>query len=288
MLLIFEAGINHNGDIEIAKRLIDMAVEIKEKSNIPKEEIVIKFQKREPTICVPFSQREKLKETPWGEMTYLDYKKKLEFGKKEYDEIDAYCKEKDILWTASAWDIPSVEFLDQYNLPFIKIPSAKITDEELVKECGKRFSNIIISTGMSTEEEIDQCMNWLGGDCSDLTILHCNSSYPASDDELNLNYLLTLQKKYPEARIGYSGHEVGISASIVSAVLGAEVIERHITLDRSMWGTDQAASIVFDQAYRLARDLNKIDVWLGDGIKKVYDSEKEAMKKLRWTEYKKK
>ena len=269
MVVIAEIGINHNGDMLLCKQLIDMAVMAKCE--------YVKFQKRNPDVCVPEHQKNILKETPWGEMTYLDYKKKIEFGKEEFDEIDSYCKEKGIKWFASVWDVDSVNFINQYNVPFIKIPSAKITDIELlgcVSACNKK---VIISCGMSSGEEIDIAVKLL----NEPIIMWCNSSYPAKDNELDLNVIQTLKDKYPNNIIGYSGHEEGISASIIAATIGAEIVERHITLSRSMWGTDQAASLIYDQLWRLVRDLNKINIWLGINTIKVYDSEKKIRNKLR-------
>jgi len=280
-MFIAEIGINYAfGDdkskfLQNAKELIDMAVMAKCD--------VVKFQKRTPELCVPEEQKNKEKIVPWRKepTTYLQYKKDIEFEKEEYDEIDRYCKERGIKWTASVWDIPAVKFLMMYDVPFIKIPSALITDYSLtnfVSLCGKP---IIMSTGMSTEEEIKEAFMVLISGSSEVTIMHCNSSYPAKDEELNLSYIKKLKKDYPGIKIGYSGHEQGISACIVSKVMGAEVFERHITLSRSNWGTDQAASLVFDQLWRLVRDLKKVDTWIGDGIKKVYPSEKPIRDKLR-------
>jgi len=270
-LFIAEIGINHNCDLNLAKKLIDMCVV----AGVD----YVKFQKRNPEVCVPDSEKFKLKDTPWGQMSYIDYKRKLEFSEKEYDEINSYCKSKGIKWFASVWDIDSLNFIMQYDVDFVKIPSAKITDVGLLKEIVKFKIPVIMSVGMSSEEQIDAAVNILNK--CDLTILHCNSSYPAKDEELNLKYVAKLKEKYPFAKIGYSGHEEGISACIVAKTLGAEVFERHVTLSRSMWGTDQAASLVYDQLYRLVRDLKKVDVWIGDGVKKVYDSEKLVMSKLR-------
>lgn len=266
-----EIGINHNGSLDLAKKLIDLA-------NICGADAV-KFQKRSPEICVPKHKRNQIYETPWGDIPYIEYKKKVEFGDKEYKEIDEYCKNKDMIWFASPWDLPSVDFLEKLDVPCYKIASAKLTDRELLEKIKKLNKPIFLSLGMSTEEEIDKAIKILKG--SDLILMHCNSSYPAADDELNLNYIKTLKKKYPKYIIGYSGHELGISASLIAAEIGAKVIERHITLDRAMWGSDQAASIEFSGFRRLIRDLRKIDKWKGDGIKRITEAEKRVRDKLR-------
>ena len=273
-MIIGEIGINHNGNIELAKELIDMAV----KAGVD----VVKFQKRNPDVCVPNHQKDNLRDTPWGEMKYIDYKHRIEFGFDEYNEIDKYCLEKGIMWTASVWDKDSVDFLRQFKLPFVKVPSAKITDLDLLHYlCTNIRKPIVISTGMSTEDEIDAAVKVVESHRLPLTIMHCNSTYPAKDSELNLSYITHLKSKYPQHTIGYSGHEEGISASIMAVVIGAEVIERHITISRSMWGTDQAASLVYDQLYRMVRDIKKIPLWLGDGQKRIYPGEKIIKNKLR-------
>ena len=270
---IAEVGINHNGDMKLAKEMIDMAVICKVD--------VVKFQKRNPDIAVPEHQKNVEKIVPWRKekTTYLQYKKDIEFSKEEYDEIDAYCKQKDIRWTASVWDVESVEFMKQYNVPFLKIPSALITNEELLIACRDSGIPIYMSTGMSTEEEVNKAVEILGDTLE--VLFHCNSSYPAKDNELNLSYITMMKLNYPNVKIGYSGHEEGISACIVAKVMGAEVFERHITLSRSMWGTDQAASIVFDQLYKLVRDLDKVNDWIGLPVKTVTDGEKPIRLKLR-------
>ena len=285
-IFIAECGINHNGNIDTAIKMIDMVCLACDKAEVPRHEVVIKFQKRKVRTCVPKSQWDNSVNTPWGEMFYLDYKEKIEFGKEEYDIIDKYCRHKEIKWTASVWDIPSLNFILKYDVPFIKIPSAKITDLKLLKAVNKSKTIVIISTGMSTRQEISVAMELLSN--CDVTIMHCNSSYPAKDNELNLNYIKTLKEQYPNHYIGYSGHEEGISASIIAKSLNASVIERHVTLSRSMWGSDQAASITFDQLWRLLRDLKKVNMWLGNGIKEVYDSELLIKKKLRGTKWTKK
>jgi len=269
--IIAEIGINHNGDLNIAKKLIDMAYK--------SECDVVKFQKRNPNESVPMVYKNKIRETPWGDMTYLEYKHRIEFGKEEYDEIDKYCKSKSIDWTASVWDLDSLDFLVQYDIPFIKIPSAKIIDIDLLNGTKETGIPVIMSLGMSTFTEINTAVNIFKD--TDLTLLWCNSSYPSKDNELDLNVIPKLKNLYPWARVGYSGHEEGISVCLIAKVLGAEVFEKHITLSRSMWGTDQAASLVYDQLWRLVRDLKKVDVWKGTDSIKVYDSEKLLMEKFR-------
>ena len=274
IFFVAEIGINHNGSLDIAKRLIDMDSML--------DTDAVKFQKRTPEICVPEHKKNEIKETPWGLMTYLEYRKKLEFGTNEYREINEYCKSKKIIWFASVWDIHSIEFLEKFNVPVYKIPSAKLTDKELLEHVAKTEKPIFLSTGGSTLEQIKKAVHILEKTSQNpLVIMHCNSSYPANDNELNLKVIQILKKIFPNHIIGYSGHEKGITASIVAAVLGAKVIERHITLDRIMWGTDHAASLEFPGLRRLIRDLKKLPIWLGDGIKRVYESEKLVMEKLR-------
>lgn len=271
IFFVGEIGINHNGSIETAKKLIDMA-------NLCEIDAV-KFQKRTPEICVPEHKKNEIRETPWGDITYLEYKKKIEFDEEEYKQIDEYCRAKNTIWYASPWDLPSVDFLEQFNIPCYKIASAKLTDRELLEKVSKLDKPIFLALGMSTAEEIDKAIKVLKN--NDLVLMHCNSSYPAPDNELNLNFIKTLKTKYPDHIIGYSGHELGISASLIAAELGAKVIERHITLDRAMWGTDQAASIEYSGLRRLIRDLRKLEVWKGDGVKKVSKAEKIVRDKLR-------
>ena len=270
-MFIAEIGINHNGDIDLAKKLINMA----KKAGAD----VVKFQKRDVDTCVPANMKNVIKHTPWGDMKYIEYKRKLEFSKNEYSVIDAYCKTVGIKWAASVWDIQSLEFITSYNVPFIKIPSACITDIELVKKTSRINKPVIISTGMSTFPEIRRCVRLLSK--CDLTILHCNSSYPADEHELDLNVIGMFKKLFTGHKIGYSGHENGIYASIVAKALGAEVIERHITLDKKMWGTDQAASLDYDELSRLICVLEKIPIWLGKNHVHIYDSELLAKEKLR-------
>jgi N-acetylneuraminate synthase len=271
VFFIAEIGINHNGSLELAKEIIDLTVACKADA--------VKFQKRTPELCVPEKYKDRIVETPWGVMTYIEYRRKVEFGEAEYQEIARYCQEKNVIWFASAWDLPSVDFLEKYNVPCHKIASGQLTNMELLEKVKQLGKPIILSTGMSTEEEIDNAVQLLKG--TDLILLHCNSSYPAADNELNLNYIPRLKQKYPELIIGYSGHERGITASLVAANLGAKVIERHVTSDRAMWGSDQGASIEYPGLRRLIRDLRNLPYWLGDGKKRVYESEIKLREKLR-------
>ena len=278
--IISEIGINHNGDLKIAKQLIDLA----KFSGCD----AVKFQKRNPDVCVPEHQKGVMRDTPWGKMTYLEYKHKIEFGQDEYDEIDDYCRGK-IDWTASPWDMDSVEFLEQYDLPFVKIPSALLTDYELIRECSQRFSNLVLSTGMSTIEEIDGAVKSMGGEIGnyrsqlqrcEFALLHCNSTYPAPVDELNLSCISTLRKRYG-CEVGYSGHEYGLTTTISSLCFGATIIERHITLDKSMWGTDHMASVEPHGLIKLVRGIRELESAIGDGKKVVTDGEKPVRDKLR-------
>ena len=272
--IIAEIGINHNGSLEIAKQLIDIA-------KVAGCDVV-KFQKRNPDVCVPEHQKQIMRDTPWGRMSYLDYKYKVEFDKSDYDEIDLYCKSKGIDWSASPWDIDSLNFLNEYDIPFIKIPSALLTDLELIKESAKSNEELIISTGMSTLEEVDQAVQTIkdaNGNCQ-YSILHCNSSYPAPIEDLNLKCINTLQERY-QCKVGYSGHEFGLTTTIASICMGASIIERHITLDRTMWGTDQMCSVEPQGLIKLVRGIKELNLALGDGEKKVTENEIEIRKKLR-------
>ena len=272
--IIAEIGINHNGSLEIAKQLIDIA-------KVAGCDVV-KFQKRNPDVCVPEHQKQIMRDTPWGRMSYLDYKYKVEFDKSVYDETDLYCKSKGIDWSASPWDIDSLNFLNEYDIPFIKIPSALLTDLELIKESAKSNEKLIISTGMSTLEEVDQAVQTIkdaNSNCQ-YSILHCNSSYPAPIEDLNLKCINTLQERY-QCKVGYSGHEFGLTTTIASICMGASIIERHITLDRTMWGTDQMCSVEPQGLIKLVRGIKELNLALGDGEKKVTENEIEIRKKLR-------
>ena len=270
--IIAEIGINHNGDLDIAKRLIDIAA----LSGCD----AVKFQKRNPDVCVPEHQKNVMRDTPWGTMTYLEYKYKVEFEKIEYDKIDSYCKEKGIAWSASPWDLASLNFLNQYNLPFIKLPSAMLTNYPLIEACAKSGKKVILSTGMSTEEEIDIAIETIRKHTDNFAILHCNSTYPAPLNELSLSTITTLKNKY-NCEIGYSGHEFRIGTTVASVYLGATIIERHITLDRTMWGTDHLSSVEPQGLIKLVKGIRELEEAFGDGTIQVTESEKIIRNKLR-------
>jgi N-acetylneuraminate synthase len=265
-----EIGLNHNGDMEVAKRLIGS-------SKLAGCDAV-KFQKRTPERCTPPHQRSVLRETPWGTMTYLEYRHKVELDAQEYREIARYCQEQGIAWFASAWDEESVDFLERYDPPCYKIPSACITDFDLIKYVKQTGRPMILSTGMSTMEQIRSAVKTAGTD--NLMLTHCTSTYPCRSEELNLKMIQTLKDEFG-CPVGYSGHEVGLQTTYAAVVLGACYIERHVTLDRTMWGSDHAASVEPWGVMRLVRDVRVIETALGDGIKKVYESEKPIMSKLR-------
>jgi N-acetylneuraminate synthase len=270
VFIIAEIGINHNGDLNLAKKLIDAAVLAGCDA--------VKFQKRTPELCVPDEQRDLKRETPWGIMTYLEYRHRVEFGQEEYIEIDRYCREKRITWFASCWDEPSVDFVEQFDPVCYKIASASVTDNGLLHYINSKNRPAILSTGMSTMEEIRNAVSIL--DRNPLLIAHCTSTYPCKPEELNLKMIHSLQKEF-DCPVGYSGHEVGLQTTTAAVVLGACFIERHITLDRSMWGSDQAASVEPWGFMRLVRDIRVIEKALGDGMKRIYDSEKAILQKLR-------
>ena len=277
--IIGEIGINHNGSLKKAKRLIDIAAAAGCDA--------VKFQKRNPDVCVPEAQKSKPRSTPWGEMTYLEYKWKLEFGQEEYDEIDRYCKQQGIAWSASPWDMESLKFLEQYDIPFIKIASATLTDDEILEAAIATGKRVIISTGMSTEEEIDHAIKVLQeaakkyNNTNKIGVLHCNSTYPAPVDELNLSAIKTLTEKYPNVEVGYSGHEFRLGTSVAAVYLGASIVERHITLDRTDYGSDQMSSVEPQGLFKLVSGIRELEAAYGDGIISVTDSELEPRRRLR-------
>ena len=274
--IIAEIGINHNGDLETAKKLINVA-------NVAGCDSV-KFQKRNPDVCVPEHQKNILRQTPWGEMKYIDYKHRMEFGKEEFDEIDAHCKEVGIAWSASAWDLDSLQFLEQYDLPYIKIASAMLTHSELINAARETGKKIILSTGMSTVDEVIRAVSILEKDGNkNYALLHCNSSYPAPLEELNLSAIKTLMSMFG-CEVGYSGHEYRLDSNVhtVSAIyLGATIIERHITLDRTMWGTDQSCSVEPQGLIKLVKGVRELELSYGTGEIGVTESEKPVRLKLR-------
>jgi N-acetylneuraminate synthase len=269
--IVAEIGINHNGSMDVAKKMIEGAAAAGCDA--------VKFQKRTPELCVPKDQWLLERDTPWGRMTYIDYRHKVEFTKDNYAEIDRYCKEKNIQWFASCWDEPSVDFMEQFNPPCYKAASASLTDLDLLKKKKSTGRPLIISTGMSTMEEIEAAVKEIGTD--KLLIAHATSTYPCPPEELNLKMIQTLKTKYPMCPIGYSGHETGLATTWASVAMGATFIERHITLDRAMWGTDQAASVEIGGLERLVGNIRDVEKSIGDGVKRVYESEIGPRKKLR-------
>jgi len=271
VFIIAEIGINHNGSIELAKKLIDGAVFAGCDA--------VKFQKRTPELCVPKDQWDIERDTPWGRISYIEYRHKVEFGFEEFLEIDGYCKQKGILWFASPWDEPSVEFLEKFKLQIYKVPSACLTDHSLLRKLKTTGKPVIISTGMSSMEEVEEAVKILSKE--NLLIAQTTSTYPCPLEELNLKVIQTYKEKFSWVPIGYSGHETGLATSLAAVTIGAKFIERHLTLDRAMWGTDQAASIEINGMHKLVSDIRDIEKALGDGIKKVYESEYKNIDKLR-------
>jgi N-acetylneuraminate synthase len=272
--IIAEVGINHNGDVEIAKQIIDAAVHAGADA--------VKFQKRTPEVSTPPAQQSQMRETPWGYISYLDYRRKVEFGLEQYREIDRYCRQKGIRWLVSVWDEPAVDFMQQFDTPAYKVPSASLTDLALLRHVRKSGKPVIISTGMSTIAQIHKAVEAAGEE--NLVIMHCTSTYPCEPEELNLRMVHTLRKEFPGNPIGYSGHEVGLVPSAVAVALGASMVERHVTLDRAMWGSDQAASVEPGGFERLVKYIRVTELALGDGVKRVYESEKPSMNRLRRVE----
>jgi len=268
-VIVGEIGINHNGDIDIAKHLINVAVSAGFNA--------VKFQKRTIEVVYPREELERPRESPFG-TTNGDLKRALEFGKKEYQEIDRYCRKNKIMWFASCWDEQSVDFIDKFDVPCYKIASASLTDNELLRYTRSKGRPMILSTGMSTLKQIDHAIDVLGK--KDLIILHCTGTYPAQYEELNLRVIPFLHHRY-NVPVGYSGHETGLPSSVAAVALGACMVERHITLDRAMWGSDHAASLEPNGITRLVRDIRLIETSMGDGIKRVLPKEEEVMKKLR-------
>ncbi len=274
VFIIGEIGINHNGSLEIAKKMIDGARFAGCDA--------VKFQKRTPERCVPRDQWNIERDTPWGRMTYIDYRRRVEFDEDGYAELDRYCKDRGILWFASCWDEEAVDFIEHFNTPLYKVASASLTDHPLLAKLRSTGKPLMLSTGMSTMEEIEAGVDVL--ETHPLLIAHATSTYPCKPEELNLRMIHTLKAAYPNVPIGYSGHEVGLSTTYSAVALGATFVERHITLDRSMWGTDQAASVEIFGMHHLVRDIRDIEKAMGDGVKRVYQSELPSRAKLRRTQ----
>jgi N-acetylneuraminate synthase len=271
VFVIAEIGINHNGSLELAKRMIDGAVLAGADA--------VKFQKRTPEKCVPKDQWTIERDTPWGRMTYIDYRHKVEFDRAGYEAIDKHCRERGILWFASCWDEDAVDFMEHFDPPCYKAASASLTDHAVLAKMKGTGRPLIMSTGMSTWEEIEAAVTKAGTE--KLLIAHSTSTYPCPVDQLNLRMIHTLAARFPECPIGYSGHETGLAPTWAAVALGATHIERHITLDRAMWGSDQAASVEIGGLMRLVGNIRDIERAMGDGVKKVHESELAARKKLR-------
>lgn len=269
--VIAEIGLNHNGEVEIAKRLIDAAAAAGVQA--------VKFQKRTPLISTPEHMRSVPRETPWGTMTYLEYRYRVEFDREQYVAIGDYATLRGLDWFASPWDVPSLEFLEDLNVVAHKVASASVTDLELLRAMAATGKPVILSTGMSTIEQIDAAVDIF--DPEKLIVMHATSTYPLSPEEANLRMIPTLAKRYAGIPVGYSGHERGLQISVAAVALGAVAVERHITLDRTMWGSDQAASLEPVDLEHLVRNLRIIEQALGDGIKRIYPGEIPAQQKLR-------
>lgn len=268
--IVAEIGLNHNGDMALAKKLIDVAVAAGCDA--------VKFQKRTPELCVPPEQRNLPRETPWGTMTYMEYRMRVEFNVDQYVEIDRYCRERNISWFASPWDVEAVDFLAKFDPVCYKVASATLTDDAVITKLAATGKPVVLSTGMSTMEEIRHAVSLVPRD--QLVLTHATSTYPAKPEELNLRMIDTLRREF-QVPVGYSGHEVGLQTTHAAIALGACYVERHITVDRTLWGSDQAASVEPWGLMRLVRDIRVIESAMGDGKKQVYDSELPIRKKLR-------
>jgi N-acetylneuraminate synthase len=269
--VIAEIGLNHNGDVEIAKRLIDIAADAGAQA--------VKFQKRTPEISTPAHMRDVPRETPWGTMSYLEYRYRVEFDRDQYIEIGDHATLRGLDWFASPWDVPSVDFLEDLNVVAHKVASASVTDLDLLRALAVTGKPIILSTGMSTMDQIEKAVDVLG--VENLVLLHATSTYPMPPAEANLRMMATLRAAFPGVPVGYSGHEPGLQISLAAAALGACAIERHITLDRTMWGSDHAASLEPTGLQHLVRDIRIIEAAMGDGVKRIMPGEEAPMAKLR-------
>lgn len=269
--IIAEIGINHNGSIDICKKLINIA------SAAGCD--YVKIQKRTPNLCVPENQKHQIRSTPWGDMSYIDYKHKIEFDEDQIEHLKSYAYQENITFFASVWDMPSVDLMSKYS-DITKIPSALITDLELCRYARSKFNTLIISTGMSTEEEIDECISA----CSPDVIMHTNSTYPAPVEELNLNYIKWLKNKWPNKNIGYSGHEYGLVSTFTAVALGANWVERHITLDHNMWGSDHLSSLEPSGLFKLVKGIRAVKASIGEsniGPRKLLKTELNKKQSLR-------
>jgi N-acetylneuraminate synthase len=269
--VIAEIGLNHNGDVDIARKLIDVAADAGADA--------VKFQKRTPEIATPEHMRDMPRDTPWGRMTYLDYRRRVEFDREQYIEISDHALLRGLEWFASPWDVPSIAFLEDLGVVAHKVASASLTDVELLEALRDSGKPVILSTGMSTIEQIDAAIAVLGTDR--LVLMHATSTYPMEPEEANLRMIPSLRDRYPGVPVGYSGHERGLQISLAAVALGAVAVERHITLDRTMWGSDHAASLEPAGLQHLVRDIRVIEAALGDGVKRVYPGELAPMAKLR-------
>jgi N-acetylneuraminate synthase len=271
--VIAEIGLNHNGDVEIAKQLIDVAADSGAQA--------VKFQKRTPAISTPEHMKNVPRETPWGTMTYLEYRYRVEFDREQYIEIGDYATLRGLSWFASPWDEVAVDFLEDLGVVAHKVASASVTDIAMLEALARTGKPIILSTGMSTLDQIDRAVETLGTD--NLVILHATSTYPLPPEEANIRMIPVLQSRYPGVPIGYSGHERGLQISIGAVALGAVAVERHITLDRTMWGSDHAASLEPVGFEHLVRDIRVLGEALGDGVKRIFPGELAPLAKLRRT-----
>ncbi len=271
-LIIAEIGLNHQGDINIAKKLIDAAIDAGAD--------VVKFQKRTPEVCLPEKLWGVERDTPWGRMSYLEYRKRIELSKQDYNEINNYCWGK-IKWTASPWDVKSVAFLEKFCIPFYKIASASVTDIKLLKAISKTRRPVIMSIGMSSQAQIKAAVTVLAEGVPDITLMVCTSAYPCPINMLNLDRISSLKELFPFYRIGYSGHEVGLWTTLCAVAVGAEVVERHFTLDRAMKGSDHAASLEPRGLALLVREIRVLEVARGTGAIGPVDIEMPSMKFLR-------
>jgi N-acetylneuraminate synthase len=271
VFVVAEIGINHNGSVDLAKKLIDGAVRARCDA--------VKFQKRTPELCVPRHQWNVERDTPWGRLRYIDYKRRIELGEKEYAEIDRHCRERDIPWFASCWDEESIEFIERFDPVCYKAASASLTDLPLLRAMKATGRPLIMSTGMSTMTEIEDAIDEVGTDS--LLVAHSTSTYPCPPQALNLRMIQTLKRRWPSVPIGYSGHESGLVTTHAAVALGATFVERHITLDPNMWGTDQRASLDIENLVSLVTSLREVERALGDGVKRLDEGELEARSKLR-------